>query len=206
MSALLAFDNTNNRYDPLKINSSGLLECAVSSTTITNFPASQTVDCNNTQVAVSNFPASQTVDCNNTQVAVSNFPVTQPISGTVSISGNVNTVGGTPTKASLTLFNATSITAQTTSSSIDVSAYTKVMVVAEGTTAGANTNASTYDVEVSFDNSTFFRSSSQIFPSQNLGATTKRSGHVVVDLCGAKYIKLTTYDTETLTANAFAIQ
>ena len=123
------------------------------------------------------------------------YQETQPVSGSVSISGNVSTVAGSTSVSNSSQFSAESIAdgASAQSAGLDISALGSCLLY------GDTDNVSDeVDVEISFDNSNWYNLGLSLYPDPDSGNFAKEIES------SAKYIRLnksnSTGTAETITA------
>jgi hypothetical protein len=193
MTTLLARNVVNNTLDLLSVNLNGLvttdtaaktelenLNLQVANVTNDNLGVlslkthllSQESDLN---VTVSNYPASQTVN-------VDNFPTTQSVTMSLNKSGSIGN-----------LSNAQVVTTPTVSTTVDCSAYKTGKILLTGSN---NANTNNIVVEVSDNNSDWYRTSEMI----TNGSASDRWSSQDVDISTVTHLRLQYTDNETVTA------
>ena len=170
---------TNDNLGVLSLKTHLLSQESDINVAVSNYPATQTVNVDNypaTQtVNVDNYPASQTVN-------VDNFPATQAVTMSLSKTGSIGN-----------LSNAQVVTVPVVSSVVDCSAYKTGKILLTGSN---NANTNNIVVEVSDNNSDWYRTSEMV----TRGTASDRWSSLDVDISTVTHLRLQYTDAETVTA------
>ena len=182
------------------------------SMSVSNFPATQAVSNTNLDALSLNGSnhlqvATQALSSGTDSVSVLQATATNLNTTAEMYTGGAAVTSSNPVHVSQTntsngsegnLFDAVSVTTTTDSSTVDVSSFGKARILLSGSDT---TNFNGFDVYVSKDNSAWYLDST-IYPSSSGGdgsTLSSRMASVSIELHGVDYLKVTSYDTETVT-------